>query len=210
MTRSSRTRCSRKTSILLSDIKLQSTCITLRLPLSLACEKCKPDIDILSFTRKKRKSKDRLKNKRNRCSQYWDSHWVTGGNATEGNVLQHRKVRNYLGIESDITIDYYCYYANNNESLTSLKNNESGPVEMHTIDNANNDNSLDEEDRHAIDPPSEDPITHASPVVAMLQPNKRQKHNFSDEFRSFLARKLPRKFTVFEKNETCEWYQNDD
>ena len=81
---------------------------------------------------------------------------------------------------------------------------------MHTSDNENNDKSPNEEDRHAIDPASEDPITISLPVVAISHPNKRQKHNFSDEFRSFLARKLPRKFVIFEKNETCEWYQNDD
>ena len=77
-------------------------------------------------------------------------HWVTVNNAAEENVLYHCKVENNLGIDSDITIDYYCYYANTNESLTSLKNNENSPVEMHTSENINNCKSPDEENRYAF------------------------------------------------------------
>lgn len=40
-------------SILISDIKYDSTCISLNLPLSLACDRCKPKLDILSHKRKR-------------------------------------------------------------------------------------------------------------------------------------------------------------
>ena len=80
------------------------------LPLDLACEICKPKICPLSFNRTPKKAKERLKYQRNRCSQYWSSYWTRGHIATEGNIIQHRKVRSYLRIENDITIDYYCYY----------------------------------------------------------------------------------------------------
>ena len=48
------------TPILLSDIKHNSTCITLKLPLSLACGNCRPQLDPLENKRKK----GRLSNKR--------------------------------------------------------------------------------------------------------------------------------------------------
>ena len=41
--------------ILLSDIKYNSTCVTLKMPLSLACENCKPELDPHGNTRKKQK-----------------------------------------------------------------------------------------------------------------------------------------------------------
>ena len=93
-------------------------------------------------------------------------------NATEGNVILHRKIRNYLGTEIDISIDYYCYYTNNKNSSTSLQNNDNTPVNMQTIDNTNNDNNPDEEDRQAIDPLSQDPITQALPVDTLHPPKR--------------------------------------
>ena len=44
------------TPILLSDIKYNSTCITLKLPLSLACGNCRPQLDPLANKRKKQKT----------------------------------------------------------------------------------------------------------------------------------------------------------
>ena len=136
----------RLTSIHLSDIKADSTCITLSLPLALACEKCKPTLDVLSFTRKKRKSKDRQKIKRNRCFQYWDAHWTRGRNATEGNVILHRKIRSYLGIESDVLVDYYYYYAQSNKYETSQTISESSTTQTVSISNTNEVVSTDVDD----------------------------------------------------------------
>ena len=41
--------------ILLSNIKYNSTCVTLKMPLSLACKNCESELDPHSNVRKKRK-----------------------------------------------------------------------------------------------------------------------------------------------------------
>ena len=104
---SSRRKNQRLAPIVLSDIRHDSTCITLKLPINLACELCAKKLDIHSFTRKSKKVKERHKNKRNRCAQFWDSHWANDKNALEGNILKHRQTRSYLNIQQDIEINYY-------------------------------------------------------------------------------------------------------
>ena len=71
----------------------------------LAYNKCKPKLNPLSSTSKSRKVNYQFKAK-NRCSQYWDDCWTRGKDTTEGNVMLHRRIRNYLGIENDVFIDY--------------------------------------------------------------------------------------------------------
>ena len=52
--------------ILLSDIKYNSTCVTLNMPFSLACENCQPELDPHSNMRQKQKRQIDL-DERNRC-----------------------------------------------------------------------------------------------------------------------------------------------
>ena len=92
--------------ILLSDIKFDSTCVTLCLPYSLGCGNCKTKLDPTIKNRKSKFVKERNKCERRRCQRYWDSSWTIGKDATEGNVMQHNLVRSYLQIESAVTIDY--------------------------------------------------------------------------------------------------------
>ena len=96
-------------SIDLSQVKCNSTCISLNIPSSLECSECANELDPLIRTRKKRKSQ-RQKCDRRKCRQYWDTKWTQGKDATEGNILKHKKVRAYLQINQDITIDYKCIY----------------------------------------------------------------------------------------------------
>ena len=42
-----------------SHVKHNSTCVSLRLPIPLACAECTPEIDVHSHTRTKKKRKDR-------------------------------------------------------------------------------------------------------------------------------------------------------
>ena len=39
---------------------------------------------------------------------------------TEGNVMLHRRIRNYLGIEYDVIIDYVQFYGKKNHYVTNL------------------------------------------------------------------------------------------
>ena len=50
------------TSILLSDVKYNSTCIRLKSPFSLACGNCRPHLDPLANKRKKGKLSNRRQN----------------------------------------------------------------------------------------------------------------------------------------------------
>ena len=68
----------RSTPILLSEIQNGSTCVKLSIPHTLACNLCKPKLCPLSFNRTPKKAKEQLKDKRNRCSQYWSSYWTKG------------------------------------------------------------------------------------------------------------------------------------
>ena len=89
--------------ILLSDIKYNSTCVTLNMPFSFACENCQPQLDLLSHTRQKRKREVDL-DERNRCKQYWLSTW-NDDSRTTSKVQRHVTVRKYLGIAQDVIID---------------------------------------------------------------------------------------------------------
>ena len=93
----------RETPILLSNVKYNSTCITLQIPLDLACGECKKQLNPLENTRKKRKC-ERQKSERRRCEQYWCSKYGLNMSSTEGHALMHRKVRRWLRIDQDIVI----------------------------------------------------------------------------------------------------------
>ena len=99
-------------SMSISDIKYNSTCITLSLPVSLSCCNCQKDVDVLSFTRKKRKNSQRHLDPRRRCLQYWTNKWTQNTLATEGHVLMHNRTRKWLGIELDVIIEYFNNYEN--------------------------------------------------------------------------------------------------
>ena len=113
---SSRRKKQRLAPIALSDIRLDSTCITLKLPISLACEICAKKLDIHTAKRKPKKVKDWHKSKRNRCAQFWDSHWAKDKNVSEGNILKHQQTRSYLNIQQDIEINY-CLLCDRNKII---------------------------------------------------------------------------------------------
>lgn len=122
-TRPSSSRRRQLKSILVSDIKYDSTCVTLNLPLCLACDNCKPKLDVLSNKRKiKNKKKERNKSERRRCLQYWLSKWSIGPLATSAHVLTYRLVRKYLQIEPDLLIQFDCAYDNENKN-NNINNN---------------------------------------------------------------------------------------
>ena len=60
----------------ISEIKLDSTCITLGLLLSLAYCNFAPKPDPLTKKRKSKFVKERHKSKRRRCKQYYNSSWT--------------------------------------------------------------------------------------------------------------------------------------
>ena len=102
----------RETPILLSDVKYNSTCITLQIPLDLACGECKKQLNPLENTRKKRKS-ERQKSERRRCEQYWCSEYGLNMSSTEEHALMHRQVRQWLRIEQDILIHFENVHSKN-------------------------------------------------------------------------------------------------
>ena len=132
--------------ILLSEIKFDSTCVTLGLPYSLGCGSCKTKLDPCIKTRKSKFMKERNKCERRRCQHYWDSSWTIGKDATEGNVLQHKLVRGYLQIENAVTIDYFKPYDRKSKRTkidvyTSFQMEEdkeaTTPLPTHQIDDTN-------------------------------------------------------------------------
>lgn len=105
----------------LSNIKYDSTCITLCLPTHLACRACMKDACVHTHTRKKRKSSQRQKNPRNRCQQYWTTKWTQGPLATTAHLATHNRVRGYLGIEKDVILECFNLYEANDSITNSGK-----------------------------------------------------------------------------------------
>ena len=111
----SKRRSSRRKSedIDLSGIKYDSTYINITpdgLPFSLACDICKPKMDIHTKRSSKQPKKERHLHVTNRCKQYWMCKWPNQTlNRTAGEVLKHNITRNYLGIKLGIEIDYDSY-----------------------------------------------------------------------------------------------------
>ena len=94
----------RNTPILLSQIKHDSTCVTLKIPYTLACLICKSKLCLLTNSRAPRK-KFRLIHRQNRCDQYWDEKWTLGTNASSFNIKKHNDIRTYLRIETVVNLE---------------------------------------------------------------------------------------------------------
>lgn len=87
------------------EIKHDSTCVLLELPIDIACDRCKQKMDPLLNRRRTTKKKERHKHERNRCLQYWHEKWITGKTRTAGQALIHRKTRYFLGIKQDVILE---------------------------------------------------------------------------------------------------------
>ena len=88
-------------------IQRDFTCITYQLPMNLACDFCKKELDPLSFTRHRKKTKtDRQLSRNHKCRKPWDIQFAT----TTKNTMQHNKIRTFLNFESDSTIEYVSVY----------------------------------------------------------------------------------------------------
>ena len=99
----------RKKDILLSDIQYNSTCITLELPHSICCDNCKNDVEsACGMMKKSSKKKKRYRDlsDRRRCKQPWDS-CHGSSNVTIATNKRYNVVREYLKINSDVTISYH-------------------------------------------------------------------------------------------------------
>ena len=119
---SRRSRKKTKPNILLSDIKYNSTCITLDLPFMLCCdESCRPFLEAKSgMLKKSSRGPKRFRDlsDRRRCKQPWAS---VHNNAykTTSTIHNYLRVRNYMNIESDVSInDFYSYSNSTKKSKT--------------------------------------------------------------------------------------------
>ena len=100
------------------------------LPLTLACDICKPKLDIhTKKSSQKKKKKERQKHVSNRCKQYWMNKWTDQkSKRTPGEVLKHNLTRNFLGIELGIKIDCDIY----KKRKTNITNNKLEKVTSQT------------------------------------------------------------------------------
>ena len=47
-----------------------------------------------------------MKLERNRCEQLWLTKWVTNKNSATSKIFKHNQVRAYLGIQSNVTLEF--------------------------------------------------------------------------------------------------------
>ena len=109
MSRSRRSKRPGAVHISLSSIKYDSTCVNIvpgGLPIALACENCKPKLDIHSKKSSKKEKKERHKHATNKCKQYWISRWSDEKTSQIGLLKQHNLIRRYLNIELDVKIEF--------------------------------------------------------------------------------------------------------
>lgn len=144
----------------LSQVKHNSTCITLCLPSSLACQNCANEVCILTNKRKKRIANERQRSPRNHCLQYWTNKWTENSLASAPHLATHNKVRAYLGIEKNVIIEHYSFY-----ELNDSINNSSQKRKL------NDDNISNEHERTvatAVASCTSNTSTNISPSVQTL------------------------------------------
>ena len=93
----------------ISNIKHDTTCIHILpdgLPIIVACDICKPKLDIHTKKSSQKHKKERHKHQSNKCKQYWGTKWSGGNNVTPGESLKHVFTRRYLNIEQDVKIEF--------------------------------------------------------------------------------------------------------
>ena len=179
------------------NIKHDSTCVSLKVPLALACDRCKPKMDPLSNRRRTNKKKERHKHERNRCLQYWHEKWITGKNRTAGHALIHRKTRYFLGIKQDVILENlfrndagtYVTYIERKE-----KNNDPPRKEVDCNPSQSNEcNTLpDHKRKHS------DEISHESDIKKSLLDSLAQ--NFQRNIDRYQKRIKCQRWTQFVKN----------
>ena len=176
----------RSNPILLSEINSRSTCITLNIPYSMACRDCKPQLDPLQNTRKKRKT-ERQKSDDRQCERYWLTKYASKSNSTEGHVIMHRTVRQYLRIDQDVIINFESRYMNNNDTVL----NNYDKIDMTITANKVNDNVQEE-----ISPPQVigDNSSAATACCRSSQvPFAVNKHEGLDQLQKLMLELYPRK-----------------
>ena len=103
-----RTRRSAKklASIHLTEVRSNSTCHSLKLPLALACDRCESKIDVTLFARKSRKKKRKF-SERWSCQQYWDDKWISCMYPTTTRITLYNRIQNYLNTHSNFELRLY-------------------------------------------------------------------------------------------------------
>ena len=99
------TQLSRKT-IDLSQLCYDSTCVILKITLSLACLTCQTKLRIYTKKCRHQKALERHKNKRNQCDQLWLTKWVASNNSATSKMIKYNEVRTYLEVESNVYLDF--------------------------------------------------------------------------------------------------------
>ena len=133
MIRPTRTRRSDKEGMVieLSDIRYDSTCLTLNLPKCLCCDNCEHKVEASIGLAKKSSMKTksfRTMSPRRRCQQLWLSKFAEDTMPT-GKVQKHNRTRNYLNIRPDVIIDYENKYINYKDYKVSWPSDPpSGPI----------------------------------------------------------------------------------
>ena len=94
--------------VLLTEIGPNSTCLSLGIPIQLACGVCTPRMDITSFSRKRKHNQRQLSDRR-KCQQYWDDKWLSGHCPTNAKLKMYKAVRDYLNITSNLDMDVQKY-----------------------------------------------------------------------------------------------------
>ena len=92
----------------LTDIKFNSTCTSLNIPLMLCCNNCRPKIESMNnICNKSSKGQKRIHDYTTdcwKCQQLWLSTFGEA-NCTNATVQMHVQVRNYLNILQEVVIE---------------------------------------------------------------------------------------------------------
>ena len=82
---------------------------------------CYQQKDIFTKKSSQPEKKQKYLHQSNRCQQLWDSSWSAKEKVTNGMLLQHNRVQNYLGIAPSVQINFKCVYNQNQHIILKDK-----------------------------------------------------------------------------------------
>ena len=148
--------------VLLTEIGPNSTCLSLSIPIQLACGVCSPRMDITSFSRKRKHNQRQLSDCR-KCQQYWDDKWLSRKYQSSANMKMYKDVRTYLNITSHLDMDLQKYSHGKKNKI----DHPSSPSPSHPSPS------------HPSSPSSSTPSVNYTPISLFSTPASSQESQYS-------------------------------
>jgi hypothetical protein len=151
--------------VLLTEIRSTSTCISLSIPIQLACGACSPKMDITTNSRKRKHNQRQLSDQR-KCQQYWDDKWLSHLCQSNANMKMYKAVHEYLNINRNLDINTETYVHANKYKCAN-------PLSTHPSSSPSSLSSS------SPSPSSSTPSVNYTPISSLSTPASSQESQYS-------------------------------